>query len=175
MFEGRCLIHSESRGLEFNNHCMALPMLGLQGSILDAGWETGTALGDMREFAMADDAGIRVLGSEFLQQLVKGVLLGFGASIGRLAVLIKTTFIDNAKRTVVVVTGMNALDGLWQQGNDVTIAADIIMVRTLAILGLATGNQVLDTERTVARVCHAVDDEELYGFQWLHNEHGLNG
>lgn len=91
-----------------------------------------------------------------------------------MAVLIKTTFIDNAKRTVVVVTGMNALDGLWQQGNDVTIAADIIMVRTLAILGLATGNQVLDTERTVARVCHAVDDEELNRFQWLHNEHGLD-
>jgi hypothetical protein len=92
-----------------------------------------------------------------------------------LAVLIKTAFIDNAKRTVVVVTGMDALDGLWQQGNDFTIAADIVMVRTLAILGLAAGYQVLDTERTVARVCHAVDDEELNGFQWLHNEHGLNG
>ena len=124
---------------------------------------------------MTDDAGIRVLGSEFLQQLVKGVLLGFGASISRLAVLIKTTFIDNTQRTVVVVTGMNALNGLGQQGNDIAIAADIVVVRTLAILGLTAGYQVLDTERAVARVCHAMDDEELYGFQWLHNEHGLNG
>ena len=66
MFEGRCLIHSESRGLEFNNRCMALPILGLQGGILDARRETGTALGDVREFAVTDDAGIRVLGSEFL-------------------------------------------------------------------------------------------------------------
>jgi hypothetical protein len=124
---------------------------------------------------VTDDAGIRVLGSEFLQQLVKGVLLGFGASISRLAVLIKTTFIDNTQRTVVVVTGMDALDGLWQQGNDIAIAADIVVVGTLAILGLTAGYQVLDAERAVARVCHAVDDEELYGFQWLHNEHGLNG
>ena len=124
---------------------------------------------------MTDDAGIRVLGSEFLQQLVKGVLLGFGASISRLAVLIKTTFIDNTQRTVVVVTGMDALDGLWQQGNDIAIAADIVVVGTLAILGLTAGYQVLDAERAVARVCHAVDDEELYGFQWLHNEHGFNG
>ena len=138
---------------------MGCTILGLQRGILDAGGETGTALGYVREFAVTDDAGIRVLGSEFLQQLVKGVLLGFGASIGRLAVLIKTTFIDNAKRTVVVVTGMDALDGLWQQGNDVTIAADIVVVRTLAILGLTTGYQVLDAERAVALCSCAVDHQ----------------
>jgi hypothetical protein len=103
------------------------------------------------------------------------VFLGFSASVGSNAVLIKTTFIDNTQRTVVVVTGMNALNGLGQQGNDIAIAADIVVVRTLAILGLTAGYQVLDAERAVARVCHAVDDEELYGFQWLHNEHGLNG
>jgi hypothetical protein len=68
----------------------------LQGSILDAGREAGTALGYMREFAVANDAGIRVLGSEFLQQLIQGVLLGLGASISRLTVLIKTALIDNA-------------------------------------------------------------------------------
>ena len=86
-----------------------------------------------------------------------------------MAVLIKTTFIDNAKRTVVVVTGMNALDGLGQQRNDIAIAADIIVVRTLAILGLAAGNEVLDTEGLVALVGHAVDHEELNGFQRFHN------
>lgn len=124
---------------------------------------------------MTDDAGIRVLGSEFLQQLVKGVLLGFGASISRLAVLIKTTFIDNTQRTVVVVTGMNALNGLGQQGNDITIAADIIMVRTLAILGLTAGYQVLDAERAVALRRCAVDHQQSHGFmfQLLHNEHEL--
>ena len=153
---------------------MGCTILGLQRGILDAGGETGTALGYVRQLTVADDAGIRILGSEFLQQLVKGVLLGLGASIGRLAVLIKTTLIDNAQGTVVVVTGMNALDCLGQQRNDIAIATDIIVVRTLAILGLAAGNEVLDTERTVARVCHAVDDEELNGFQWLHNEHGLD-
>ena len=112
---------------------------------------------------MTENASIGVLGSEFLQQLVKGVLLGLGTSIGRLAVLIKTTFIDNAKRTVVVVTGMDALDGLWQQGNDITIATDIVVVRALAIFGLAAGNQILYAERTVTLIGHAVDNEQLHG------------
>ena len=61
MFEGRCLIHSESRGLEFNNRGMALPILGLQGGILDAGRETGTALGDARELTMPEDLGIGIV------------------------------------------------------------------------------------------------------------------
>ena len=108
---------------------------------------------------MADDAGIRVLGSEFFQQFVKGVLLGLGASIGRLAVLIKTALIDNAQGTVVVVTGMNALDCLGQQGNNIAIAADIVVVGTLAILGLTAGYQVLDAERAVALCCCAVDHQ----------------
>ena len=118
---------------------------------------------------MADDAGIRILGSEFLQQLVKGVLLGLGASIGSYAVLIKTALIDNAQRTVVVMTGMNTLDALGQEWDYAAIVADVVVVRTLAILGLTAGDQILDTERTIARVCHAMDDEELNGFQWLHN------
>ncbi len=45
---------------------------------------------------MAEDAGIGVLGGEGLQQLVEGVLLGLGASVGWMAVLIKTALIDYA-------------------------------------------------------------------------------
>ena len=117
---------------------------------------------------MTNDAGIGVLGGEFLQQLVEGVLLGLGASISSNTVLIKAALIDDAQRTVVVMTGMDALDALGQQRNDITIAADIIMVRALAILGLAAGNELLDTEGLVAPVGHAVDDKEFYRFQWLH-------
>lgn len=40
--------------------------LWLQGSILDAGREAGTALGDMRQLTMAHNAGMGVLGGEFL-------------------------------------------------------------------------------------------------------------
>lgn len=117
---------------------------------------------------MAEDAGIGVLGGEDLQQLVEGVLLGLGASVGRMAVLIKTALIDYAQRTVVVMAGMDALYGLGQQRDDIAIAADIVVIGTLAIFSLATGNEVLDTEGLVAAVGHAVDDEEFNGFQGLH-------
>lgn len=70
--------------------------IGLQGGILDAAWKTGTLLGYMGQLAVAEDAGIGVLGGEGLQQLVEGVLLGLGASVGRMAVLIKTALIDYA-------------------------------------------------------------------------------
>ena len=112
---------------------------------------------------MAEDAGVGILGSELLQQLVEGVLLGLGTGIGSAASVIQTTFIDNAKGTVVVVAGMDALDALGQQRYDIAIATDIIVVRALAVLGYAAGYQVLDTERAVAPVSHAVDDEQLDG------------
>ena len=117
---------------------------------------------------MAEDAGIGVLGGEVFQQLVEGVLLGLGASVGRMAVLIKTALIDYAQRTVVVMAGMDALDGLGQQRDDIAIAADIVMVRALAILGLATGDEVLDTEGAVALCRCTVNDEKFNGFQGLH-------
>lgn len=43
-----------------------IPIIWLQGSILDAGREAGTLFGDVRQFTMAHDAGIGVLGGEFL-------------------------------------------------------------------------------------------------------------
>lgn len=77
---------------------------------------------------MAENAGLRVVGSEFLQQLVERVLLGVGAGIGCFPVLVEASFIDDTEAAVVVVAGMHALNGLWQQGNDVTIAAHIVVV-----------------------------------------------
>lgn len=77
---------------------------------------------------MAHDAGLGVLGGEFLQQLVERVLLGLGAGVGGLAVLIESALIDNAQRTVVVVAGMYALHALGQHRNHVTIAAHIVVV-----------------------------------------------
>ena len=62
--------------------------IGLQRSEFDAARETGALLGYVRQLTVAEDAGIGVLGGEGLQQLVEGVLLGLGASVGRMAVLI---------------------------------------------------------------------------------------
>lgn len=98
------------------------------------------------------------------------MLLGVGAGVGGNAILIQTSFIDNAEAAVVVVTGMNALDVLGQQGNDIAIAADIVVVGALAIFGFATGYQVFHAEGVVAFVGHAVDDQQFHGvvFQGFH-------
>ena len=61
---------------------------------------------------MAHDSGSGIFGGKLLQQLIERVLLGLGAGVGSFAVLIKTALIDDAQRTVVVVAGMDALDGL---------------------------------------------------------------
>ena len=110
---------------------------------------------------MPDDAGIGVLGGEVLQQFVERVLLGLSAGVGSLAVLIEAALIDNTQRAGVVMAGMDALDGLRQQGDDAAIVADVVVVGALTVLGLATGDEVLDAEGLVAGVGHAVDDDEL--------------
>ena len=110
---------------------------------------------------MAEDASIRVVGCEGLQELVEGVLLGLDTGVGRMAMLIEASLVDDAKGTPVVAFDMDALDGLRQERDDTAIVADIVVVGALAILGLAAGNEVLNAEGLVARVGHAVDDEEL--------------
>ena len=108
---------------------------------------------------MTEDAGIGILGGEFFQQLVQGVLLGFGTCVTRTSFLVQPAFIDDAKGTVVVVPGMDALNVLRQQRNDITIAPYIVVVAALAVLGFAASNQVFYAERSVALIGDTVDDQ----------------
>lgn len=152
-----------------------MAVLWLQSSILCRWSVTGTVLGHVRKFAVTHDAGVGIRFCEILQQLVEGVLLGFSASVNGYPFLIKASFIDNAKGTVIVVPGMYALDTFRQQRDDVAITADIIMVTALAVFGLTAGNQVFHTERKVALRGGTVNNQEFYGFQWFHfSEHGLH-
>ena len=96
------------------------------------------------------------------------MLLGLSAGVGRMALLIETSLVDDAKGAPVVAFDMDALDALREQGNDTAVVADIVVVGALAILGLAAGNEVLNAEGLVARVGHTVDDEELDGLKWFH-------
>ena len=116
----------------------------------------------MWQLTVTEDAGIGIIFVEAFQQFVEGVLLSFGTSVGGMTVLIETAFIDYAKGTIVVVTGMNALDVLGQQRDDVTIATDIIVVAALTIFGFATCNQCFYAERAVALVGYAVDYEQFH-------------
>ena len=108
---------------------------------------------------MAEDAGTGIGLGELLQQHVERVLLGIGAGVSRTSLGIETALIDDAERTVVVMLGMNALDTLGQQGDDVAVTADIVVIGTLAVLGHAAGNEVLNAEGAGTLVGHTVDDK----------------
>jgi len=114
----------------------------------------------MGQFTVPEDTGLRILGRQRLQQLIEGMLLRLGPRIDRNTPLIQSTFVDNPERTVVVVPGVNALDGLGQKGNNLTITADIVVIRALTVLGFAAGNQVFHTERAVALGRRAMDDQQ---------------
>lgn len=109
-----------------------------------------------------------VVVDEVLEEFVEGTLLSLGASVGCIAMWVKTSFIDDAKRAVVVVTRMDALNRLWQEWDDVAIATDVVVVATLAELFFTTGYQLFNAERVVAAVCHTVNDDKFYCFQLFH-------
>ena len=113
---------------------------------------------------MTEDASIGVVTGEIFQQLVEGVLLGLSAGVSRMALLIETSLIDNAKGAPVVAFDMNALDTLRQEGDDVAIATDVPMVGYLAPLLLACVNQGFHAEGLVTAIGHAVHDEILHNF-----------
>ena len=75
---------------------------------------------------------------------------------------IETAFVANAKGTVVVMTGMNTLDGLWQQGNHVAIHLDVVVIGGLAEAGIARGNEACDGEGLIAAAAGAVDNQQLH-------------
>ena len=110
---------------------------------------------------MAEDAGVRIITSKILQQLIERVLLGRSTHVVSMAVLVQTTFVDNAEGTVVVVAGVSALDILRQERNDIAVETDVVVVAALAVLGFATGNQVFNAEGAVAFGCSAVNHQEL--------------
>ena len=87
--------------------------LGLEVGILTAGEVAGAVLGYMGKFAMAYDAGLRVLLCQLLQQLVEGVLLSFSAGVVSLAFLVQSALVHNTERAVIVMSGVYTLHSLW--------------------------------------------------------------
>ena len=97
---------------------------------------------------MADDAGLRVLGSQILQQVEHGFLLGLGASVGSAAFGIEAALIADSEGTAVVVAGVSPTDVLGENGYYLTIHPDVVMVGGLAEAGIARGDEGFDTERS---------------------------
>ena len=117
---------------------------------------------------MTEDASIGVVTGEIFQQLVEGVLLDLSTGVGRMAELIEASLIDDTKGAPVVAFDMDALDTLWQEGDDTAVVADIVVVGALAIFLQACVNQGLHAERLVAAVGHAVHNEILHNFKRFH-------
>ena len=87
------------------------------------------------------------------------MLLFLCSGIGGYSFLIQATLIDYAKGTMVVVPGVNALDTLGQQGDDIAVASDIVVIAALAVFGHAAVYQFFCAERLVAPIGHAVNDK----------------
>ena len=134
----------------------------IKRGVVLAGKETRAIFGYMRQLAVTHDVGRWIFGLEFLEELVHRVFLSLSAGIFRLAILIQTTFIADAKGAMVVVAGVNALHRLWQQRDDVAIAQDVVVIRALSVLGFACSDEGFNAERAVAFRCTAVDDKQLH-------------
>jgi hypothetical protein len=96
------------------------------------------------------DAGPRIILTQTLQQLIeRGFLLG-GTSVSFFTVDIVTSLVTDSNRTAVVACGMNALHILWEDGNDIAIAAHIVVVGGLPEALIACVDKAIDRERSVA-------------------------
>jgi hypothetical protein len=91
------------------------------------------------------------------------MLLSLCTCVGRLSFLIQTSFIDYAKGTTVIATGMDTLNRLWQQGDNCPVITDIVVVATLTVLVNTTFYQFFHAEGLVAPVSHTVNDNVLNG------------
>ncbi len=69
----------------------------MEVGVLLAGEEAGAFLSDMREFAVAEDAGFGVVLMEILEELVEGTFLSLGARVVSDAVFVETAFIDDSQ------------------------------------------------------------------------------
>jgi len=113
---------------------------------------------------VAHDMGFWIGLSKLFQEGTHGGFLGLSAGVGRMALLIEASLIDDTKGAPVVAFDMDALDALSQEGDDVAIAADVPVIGYLAPLLLAGVNQRFHAEGLVAAVSHAVHDEILHNF-----------
>ena len=59
------------------------------------------------------------------------------------------------------MAGVSTTDILWENRDNGTIAANILVIGGLAEAGLACRNQVLDTERAIAAGGTAVNDQQF--------------
>ena len=133
----------------------------LEGGIVGRCLEARTGFGNMRQFTMTYDAGIGILCRQFLEQGEHRGLLGLSPGVIRMTFLIETALVADTEGTTVVVAGMSPTDILRENGDDGAVTTDIIMIGGLTETGHASGDQVVDAERSVAARGAAVNDQQF--------------
>ena len=98
----------------------------------------------MGKFTMTHDSGIGVLLGQISEQGEHRSLLGLGPGIGRSAFLVQTTLVADAERAAVVMAGMSATDILGENGDNGTVATDVVVIGGLAEASIASSDQAFD-------------------------------
>ena len=128
-------------------------MLRLEAGVIGRCDKAGTLLGDVREFAVADDAGVGVFDPQIFQQLEHGSFLGLGPGVIGMAFRVEAAFIADADGAAVVVAGMGTTDILRENRHHLTIHSDVVVIGGLAEATHTGRNQGFDTERPCHKGC----------------------
>ena len=104
--------------------------------------EARTALANPGEVTMAKNLGTGIVEGETVEEVFQRFLLGWSASVGRLAFLVETTLVADSDAVGVVVTGVSTHLGFWTAGIDHAILRNVIVVTDGAeTTGLVAGFQ----------------------------------
>ena len=75
--------------------------------------------------------------------------------------LIETALVADAERAAVVMAGMSATDILGENGDNGTVATDVVVIGGLAEASIACGYQGFDAEGAIAAGRAAVNDQQF--------------
>ena len=108
---------------------------------------------------MSYDAGLGIILTQALQQLIERGFLLWGTGVSFFTVDIVTSLVTDSDRAAVVACGMNALHALREDRNDIAVAAHIVVVGGLPEALIACSDKAIDRERSVAAGTRTVNHE----------------
>ena len=125
--------------------------------------ETRTGLLDPWEVSMTDDLGFGIVGAEALEKFYHGLLLGWCASVGRIAVGIEAALVADTDAVGVVMLGMGTGHLFGTAGIDHAVLRDVVVVADGAeAASFVTGFKVFNREAAVGSGGRAMNDDKVY-------------
>ena len=119
--------------------------------------EARAGLLDPWQVSVAYDLGIGIVDGQVLQKAYQGSLLGWGAGVGRIAVLVQAALIADADAVGIVVSGVSANLSLRSARVEGAVLGDIVVVADgFETSGEVAGFQVFYREVLGRTGCRAV-------------------